>query len=73
MRPYPDIPIWMRPTDWELPEGMYNEWPKERTAALLELKKQGYNWPEIAFELGMHRDACRKKYYLIRGKNGRTI
>ena len=71
MRPYPNVPIWLRPTDWSLPEGMYNRWPEERTKELLRLKGLGYNWPEIAFELGVSRNACRRKYYIIRDNNGK--
>lgn len=75
MRPYPNVPIWMRVVDWELHNTPGKPWEEEAEQVLEQLKQKGLTWGEIAEKMKLNRDAVRNKYYRMRyeAKSLRTL
>ena len=73
MRPYPDVPIWMRPTDFELQprggasdgEGKGCRWSKGKEDKLIALHDEGLTWRMIGDIIGLDGETVRQKYYRL--------
>jgi len=75
MRLYSDVPIWMRPTDWEfkatLPSASKKRWNDEEVEQMVALKEQGYKLREIAEKLDRTFESVRHKSKIVGGRHER--
>ena len=68
MRSYPNVPIWLRPTDWENPYGpaAYDE---SEIKELVTMRKEGKSLKEIGKRFGISiGGASRIVFKYVRGK-----
>ena len=61
MRPYPDIPIWMRPTDWDLLPGE-SAYEKHDLELLKVMRDRGCTFVEISKIMGMNPNNVGRLY-----------
>ena len=70
---YNNVPVWMRPTDWEvLPSGItktYETWSNEEVDRMLKLHAAGIELKEIAVILGRGYTSVKCKHRkVVRGR-----
>ena len=74
MRPYPAVPIWMRPIDWEWNRSSIpytrQEWTPAEEKILLTMSGDGAALGEVAKVLGRTYSSVRCKHRKLRGGNG---
>ena len=69
MRPYPDVPVWMRPTDWVLHYNIGNQksWDLIEIDDMIEMKREGLQYEDIARRLNRSPASVKCKYMKLMG------
>ena len=70
MRFYADVPIWLRPTDWEnpyAPDALADSEKEE----LLEMRRRGLSFNQMAVEWGISKSSIQRLFRKYWGNDGR--